>query len=1262
MTKTACARILFLLLLSPLAAFAQDFASYDSQPPGKLLDDSIKSTSIVERVAIRAYLAGKYPTTAAGLVSKAWLASYDDKTDEALKIYRDCLTQYPDFPLALNNLISELGGKKDSEKERIALYERLLNHDPSFRDYLAVRFVYFIYANELKDQKAADEFLTRWEQKFPGNYIFDYVRALYAQSNEKDYQKAEKFYLAAIAKGTSNFSVYRDLTNLRLSELSSANSDPNKRADYLTLITDYYKEHRDSAEALIYLGDKASDVFKSARYGFDFYRRAFEIKHTAEPVLAALDLSRTYDGAIFFDEGTVLLQRANRLLPNNYKILTALAKITEDEAQAERYFQQAIKYSYTFKDEWASANELASNIYEDRQFDHDRAEKLLLSYLDKSGNKSGLSRLYLNRVEGKDYRKALTYLNDYEKYLKTGENAPNSAWFIDRRTELENFLRTDEQAKVFDEENPYLKYWRSTFGESLVLNINFAPGSDKIPAGEAEKLLAAANALKDKRADQYVFSVEGHTDRYAGEIAKALSQRRAEAVAKTLREKYGVAPERLRAVGYGDNAPLVAETSAANRLQNNRIEIFPFASFEKPTISATAALNADSTLAVSPDGRLFVTGNSPMQVWDAQQGIKIKDLGKSGDTHPDTGHVASGIAFSPNGRYLAAFNKDIQYTLDIYDINSGLLLDRIPSVNNIVAFDWDPFSQRIAYSTGDSRLITYDLKRKRQVKALYLDAPQNIKTLVWTRQNKIVTGQGQTQYAKVFNADTLALEQTLEGPNWPHAIGRTFDSKYVVSGDDRRTLSVWDTSRNWSLRQMSIPVLAKGIYAHPSKPWLIIHDWGGSKQADEKIFYKVIVVDVENMSIVAEKDAGETSSAGYRFTADGTKIYHAASDSVEILDLPALKMVSEITGTAVRPFAGASDRKNGYYISADKLAVSVWDVRTGKNVKTWNGAASKFSRLGDAPDQFVAINNDKAARKATVSIINTSQLEKREILTLDFTVDAWASNAQVIALAGTGFQPTNVGSKDGFVAIYDLHTLAVKSKIEVPLVTDYLRYSLFRSEFLSLDINRAGTEVVILSSWQDGFGMSTTYSQEIRTFDLSSGKQIHAIKFDDTARVVSYNKEKSELIDVGTGRGTYTYKPSGEFVSWSNKRSYETDLNLENSRGLIRWSPNYLRYTGLAEFQKRQLLFAGSLVDLAAFEKENVLVALTKGNEISFYDLSSLKKRQDIVSKKNNEWVAYTPDGNFIASANGAQRVVWVVGGKYLPIGQKPPTMKPPTE
>lgn len=65
--------------------------------------------------------------------------------------------------------------------------------------------------------------------------------------------------------------------------------------------------------------------------------------------------------------------------------------------------------------------------------------------------------------------------------------------------------------------------------------------------------------------------VEGHTD-WVGTDAynQDLSERRANAVKQKLVDDYGIAPERIETVGFGESQPVADNTTAAGRQQNRR--------------------------------------------------------------------------------------------------------------------------------------------------------------------------------------------------------------------------------------------------------------------------------------------------------------------------------------------------------------------------------------------------------------------------------------------------------------------------------------------------------------------------------------------------------------------------------------------------------------------------------------------------------------------------------------------------------------------
>jgi outer membrane protein OmpA-like peptidoglycan-associated protein len=95
--------------------------------------------------------------------------------------------------------------------------------------------------------------------------------------------------------------------------------------------------------------------------------------------------------------------------------------------------------------------------------------------------------------------------------------------------------------------------------------------------------------------------IEGHTDdRGPDEHNKQLSQERAESVASYLANK-GVAPERMDAVGFGEEQPIATNTKESGRAQNRRVE---FNIVDRP---GAAGSDRSGSETVRPAGSELVT-------------------------------------------------------------------------------------------------------------------------------------------------------------------------------------------------------------------------------------------------------------------------------------------------------------------------------------------------------------------------------------------------------------------------------------------------------------------------------------------------------------------------------------------------------------------------------------------------------------------------------------------------------------------------------
>ncbi|MFQ3199712.1 MAG: OOP family OmpA-OmpF porin [Zhongshania sp.] len=105
---------------------------------------------------------------------------------------------------------------------------------------------------------------------------------------------------------------------------------------------------------------------------------------------------------------------------------------------------------------------------------------------------------------------------------------------------------------------------------SVKLEINFANSSDAIPVSYVAELKKVADFMNKFGGISTV--VEGHADSNgAAKYNKQLSQRRADSVRNALIRDYGIAGNRLRAVGYGEERPIADNKTSAGRNTNRRV-------------------------------------------------------------------------------------------------------------------------------------------------------------------------------------------------------------------------------------------------------------------------------------------------------------------------------------------------------------------------------------------------------------------------------------------------------------------------------------------------------------------------------------------------------------------------------------------------------------------------------------------------------------------------------------------------------------------
>lgn len=111
-------------------------------------------------------------------------------------------------------------------------------------------------------------------------------------------------------------------------------------------------------------------------------------------------------------------------------------------------------------------------------------------------------------------------------------------------------------------------------GRIVLGGFNFPPGSAELTEAGQFALRRLGPALAAPAAEGARIAVVGHTDS-SGDFAAnvALSTARARAIEAALEEGFGIAPDRIVAVGVGPIAPVADNATEAGRALNRRVEL-----------------------------------------------------------------------------------------------------------------------------------------------------------------------------------------------------------------------------------------------------------------------------------------------------------------------------------------------------------------------------------------------------------------------------------------------------------------------------------------------------------------------------------------------------------------------------------------------------------------------------------------------------------------------------------------------------------------
>ncbi len=303
----------------------------------------------------------------------------------------------------------------------------------------------------------------------------------------------------------------------------------------------------------------------------------------------------------------------------------------------------------------------------------------------------------------------------------------------------------------------------------------------------------------------------------------------------------------------------------------------------------------------------FVVGGSHLNYTSAQTPVtQNSTTSKSPQTKPIItlqGHIwdIEALAFSPDGKTLVSGSYD--HTVKVWSLSNGKLIRTLDGhkdgVNDVLI---SPDGQFFFTAGGTAQPNT----------------------------NKVI---------KVWSMKTKKLLRTLKG----HTLGVTSlaitpDGKTLISGSYDKTIRLWDPQKGIqksTLTGHDSPV--RSIAISPNGKTLA--SGGGSLNTNSDKTVKLW--NLETGEVKSSIQGNKSVISFLRFTPDGKYLVNATDPKINVWSLDTGKLVNRFSVSDIEGITSVSLGKDGKSVVTTTLdgAVTMWDLTTGKNIKTLVQAA-----------------------------------------------------------------------------------------------------------------------------------------------------------------------------------------------------------------------------------------------------------------------------------------------------------------------------------